>query len=189
LVKIAIAQYNSCWLSIGLVRLNSFHANILEKNLARGACTLILLALWLGGPVAVAEPPARRPDDVMLKGKVETLAAALKAANPGLHVDTETIARQVVLVGDDGVITPLLSDEASRALFLDERLRDRPAEIRGKRFAGLPYLQVIGFKIEQDGRYQTPEYYCNICTISVRYPQTCPCCQGPMELRMKPERR
>jgi hypothetical protein len=47
---------------------------------------------------------------------------------------------------------------------------------------------VITFKIEQDGRLQTPEYYCNICTISVRYPQVCPCCQGPMELRMKPQR-
>jgi hypothetical protein len=170
-----------------MVRLKSFPANVLEKNLARGACTLILLALWLGGPVAAGETPARRSEDVTLKGKVETLAAALRAANPGLHADPEPIAKQVVLVGD-GAITPLLSDEASRALFLDERLRDRPAEIRGKRFAGLPYLQVIGFKIEQDGRYQTPEYYCNICTISVRYPQTCPCCQGPMELRMKPER-
>jgi hypothetical protein len=172
-----------------MVRLKSFRAKVLETNLALGACTQVLLALGLGGLVAAAEPPARRSEDVTLKGKVETLAAALKVANTGLHVDPETIARQVVLLGDDGAITPLISDEASRALFLDERLRDRPAEIRGKRFAGLPYLQVIGFKIEQDGRYQTPEYYCNICTISVRYPQTCPCCQGPMELRMKPERR
>jgi len=133
--------------------------------------------------------PARQVDDVTLRGKVVTLAAALRAASPDLRVDPETIAKQVVLVGEDGVITPLLSDEASRALFLDETLRDRPAEVRGKRFAGVPYLQVVTFKIEQDGRYQTPEYYCNICTISVRFPQTCPCCQGPMELRMKPERR
>jgi hypothetical protein len=172
-----------------MVRPKSFHVKVLERNLVLGACTRTLIVLWLGGLVAAVEPPARRSEDVTLKGKVETLAAALKAANPALHIDPEPIARQVVLVGDDDAITPLISDEASRALFLDERLRDRPAEIRGKRLAGLPYLQVIGFKIEQDGRYQTPEYYCNICTISVRYPQTCPCCQGPMELRMKPERR
>ena len=73
-----------------------------------------------------------------------------------IHVDPEPIAKQVVLVGEDGAITPLLSDEASRALFLDERLRDRPVEIRGKRFRGVPYLQVITFKIEEDGRFQTP---------------------------------
>jgi hypothetical protein len=92
-------------------------------------------------------------------------------------------------VGNDGVITPLLPDEASRALFLDGRLRDRPVEVRGKKIHGVPYLQVVTFKVEQDGHFQTPEYYCVICTISVRYPQTCPCCQGPMELRMKPDQR
>jgi len=150
-----------------------------------------LFALVLGALAGVEDPPptARPSGDISLKGKVEPLAAALRTANPGLHVDPEPIAKQVVLVGDDGAITPLLSDDASRALFVDERLRDRPTEIKGKRFAGVPYVQVITFKIEQDGKYQTPEYYCNICTISVRYPQTCPCCQGPMELRMKPERR
>lgn len=130
----------------------------------------------------------QRSGTTTLRGKVETLSAALRSADPGLQVDVEPIAKQVVLVGEDGVITPLLSDEASRALFLDERLRNRPAEIKARPIAGMPYVQVITYKIEQDGKYQTPEYYCNICTISVRYPQICPCCQGPMELRMKPGR-
>jgi hypothetical protein len=104
-----------------------------------------------------------------------------------LRADPESVAGQVVLLGEDGTVTPLLSDQASRALFRDDRLRNRQAEIKGRHHPGLPYLQVITFKIEQDGRLQTPEYYCNICTISVRYPQICPCCQGPMELRMKPQ--
>ena len=34
---------------------------------------------------------------------------------------------------------------------------------------------------------ERPEYYCDVCAISVLYPQICPCCQGPMELRMRPE--
>jgi hypothetical protein len=126
--------------------------------------------------------------DVVLKGKVVTLAHALDAKRLGIRVDAEPSANAVVLLGEDGSITPLLSDEASRALFLDKRLRDRSAELRGKRFAGVPYLQVVTFKVEQEGKLQTPEYYCNICTISVRFPQVCPCCQGPMELRMKPGR-
>jgi hypothetical protein len=131
------------------------------------------------------EVPAQ---DVVMRGKVVTLAAALEAKKLGIRVDAEPSASAVVLLGEDGTITPLLSDEASRALFLDKRLRDRPAELRGKRFGGVPYLQVVTFKVEQEGKLQTPEYYCNICTISVRFPQDCPCCQGPMELRMKPVR-
>jgi hypothetical protein len=116
---------------------------------------------------------------------VVALTAALKAS--GLRFDEEPVAKQMVLRDRDGAITPLLPDEASRALFLDARLRDRAIEIRGQRVQGLPYLQVISYKVEDHGRLRTPEYYCEICSISVRAPQICPCCQGPMELRMKPE--
>jgi len=146
-----------------------------------------LLALWpASGSSAAAEQGEAR--DAVLKGRVLTLQAAIEAAKLGIRVDPEPIARQVVVMGDDGSLTPIWSDEASRALFLDDRLRGKPAELRVKRWAGVPYVQVITFKIEEDGALRTPEYYCNICTISVRYPQTCPCCQGPMELRMKPQR-
>jgi hypothetical protein len=149
----------------------------------------VLVLCGVGGLDDSTAASSRKAEDVTLKGRAVTLGTALQRAKVEIHVDPEPIAKQIVIVGEDGAITPLLSDEASRALFLDERLRDRPIEIRGKRFRGVPYLQVITFKIEEDGRFQTPEYYCNICTISVRFPQICPCCQGPMELRMKPERR
>jgi hypothetical protein len=125
----------------------------------------------------------------VLHGKVLTLPDALQSRGIPLKPDVEPIARQVALVSDDGAITPLFSDDASRALFLDEHLRNRAVEIQGRRFKGVPYLQVVTLKVEQDGQFQTPEYFCAVCTISVRYPQTCPCCQGPMELRMKPEGR
>ena len=58
----------------------------------------------------------------------------------------------MVLLAEDGTIIPLLSDDASRALFLDERLRNCRSEIQGRRFAGVPYLQVVSFKVERDGR-------------------------------------
>jgi hypothetical protein len=136
-----------------------------------------------------AAPPARAPEAVMLRGQVKSLAAALQSRGLGLKVDPDPIAKQVVLLAEDGTITPLFSDEASRALFLDRRLRDCPAEIEGRRFASVPYLQVVTFKIQRDGRWRTPEYYCDVCAISVRYPQICPCCQGAMELRMKLDSR
>jgi hypothetical protein len=142
------------------------------------------LALFL--PLAAPQPVASRDrvDAVTMTGRVVMLTTVLKATP--VVVDTEPIAQQVVLQEAAGTITPLLSDEASRALFLDERLRDRPVEVHGRRYPGLPYLQVVTFQVEDHGHWRTPEYFCEICTISVRYPQICPCCQGAMVLRMKP---
>jgi hypothetical protein len=125
------------------------------------------------------------PETVTLRGKVVELAGALKAK--GLAADPGPIAGQVALVTIDGSIIPLISDESSRAFFLDKRMRDRETEILGRKHAGVPYLQVGSFKIVEGGKLQTPEYYCEVCSISVRYPQDCPCCQGPLILRMKPQ--
>lgn len=145
--------------------------------------TLLALLAFTAPPDA---PPAK-VETVTRRGKVVELAEVLKTK--GITADPEPIAGQVALVGDDGSVVPLLSDEASRALFLDKRLRDRKAEVVGRKVAGLPYLQVVSFRVEEGGALRTPEYYCDICAIHVRYPQTCPCCQGPMVLQMKPEGR
>jgi hypothetical protein len=144
--------------------------------------------LWiLPVTLAVAAPPAF--ETVTVQGKVLLLAEAIKERKLALTPDPEPIAKQVVILGQDGTITPLFSDETSRALFLDSRLRNRKARIVGRRYAGLPYLQVVTIEVESEGRLRTPEYFCDVCTISVRYPQICPCCQGPMELKLKPDQR
>lgn len=141
---------------------------------------------WLLIMLAAPSPSATTKwEEATLTGKVVEVADALKRA--GLVFDAEPIAKQLALRDKDGGLIPLLSDEASRAFFLDERLRGQPVELRARRFAGLPYAQVLSFRILHDGKLRTPEYYCEICTISVRYPQSCPCCQGPMVLRMRPE--
>src|SRR3954471_7856034 len=110
--------------------------------------SFVILLCGLAGPDDSPAAASRKAEDVTLRGKAVTLGTALQRAKVEIRVDPEPIAKQIVLVGEEGTITPLLSDEASRALFLDERLRDRPIEIRGKRFRGVPYLQVITFKIE-----------------------------------------
>ncbi len=120
-----------------------------------------------------------------LRGKFVTLGSALRSLGIDARPDPASIASEVVLLGDDRSITPLFHDVASRAVFLDERLRDRPAELHGRRFPGVPYIQVSTFQVEREGRMQTPEYFCSVCSIAVGYPQVCPCCQGSMELRMK----
>jgi hypothetical protein len=145
------------------------------------------LACLLGAVCASPAQPNSTPDSVTLRGKVLTLARAIELRGLGLKADPEPMAKQVALLTEQGAIVPLLSDDASRALFQDERLRDNRTEIIGRRYAGVPYLQVVSFKVERNGRFQTPEYYCEVCAISLRYPQICTCCQGPTELRMRPE--
>ncbi len=149
---------------------------------------LVLGSLFLGIGLGVSNWSWASPNEVTcLRGKVVELGSVLKAK--GVKFDNEPVAKQVVLEERDGTVVPVLSDEASRALFLDERLRERPAELQVRRIARLPYVQVVSFQVEHEGRMRTPEYYCEICSISVRFPQICPCCQGPMELRMKSETR
>jgi hypothetical protein len=143
------------------------------------AC-FILLALS-----ADAAGDSSQPSVTTLTGEVVELTQALK--ENGQTFDDAPIATQVVLRDKNNTLIPLLSDDASRALFLDERLRDRPAELRVRRLPNLPYVQVLSLKVRVNGKMRTPEYYCEICSISVRYPQSCPCCQGPMDLRMMPE--
>jgi len=148
------------------------------------------LAACLFFTTAGAVDPATKPPEpttVTVAGKVVGLADALRRR--GIEADPGPIEGQVAVEAVGGEIVPIVSDEASRALFLDKRLRDRRAEVVGRRFVGVPYLQVVTFRVEEEGKLRTPEYYCEICTISVRYPQICPCCQGEMVLRMRPEGR
>jgi hypothetical protein len=145
------------------------------------------LGAWLILLGAAASGEVTPPPPATLPGEVVELTEALKAK--GLTFDAEPIAKQVVLRGKDNTLTPLICDDGSRAFFNDSRLRNRPVELSVKRVASLPYVQVVSFQVVDEGKLRTPEYFCEICTISVRYPQSCPCCQGPMELRMKPESR
>ncbi len=112
------------------------------------------LACLLTGVLAVLAPPSSPAESIVRRGKFVTLSEALMARDLAIKPDPEPIAKQVVLLAEDGTIIPLLSDDASRALFLDERLRNRAGEIQGRRFAGLPYSRsshsrsstTVGFK-------------------------------------------
>jgi hypothetical protein len=144
-------------------------------------------ALALGLGLLLPAPAPDAPAKVTLRGRAVELTAALKDRD--LNADPEPIAQQVVLVGEDGAVTPLLPNAASRALFRDERLRGRRAEVVGERVEGLPYLNVLAFQVEEDGELRTPVYHCEVCTIDVLFPQDCPCCQGSLELRFRPPGR
>src|SRR5262245_50358247 len=104
--------------------------------------------LWVGvlvlyGTVPGQAPGPPRAEAVSLSGRALTLGAALESLGVGIKADSDPVAKQVVLLGADRSVTPILIDDASRALFLDERLRGSRCEIQGRRFAGVPYVQVI----------------------------------------------
>jgi hypothetical protein len=132
-----------------------------------------------------ADAPRPEMTEETLTGQVVPLTTAL--SDLGLRADAGAIEKQVVLRTVDGVLIPLIRDGASRALFVDPRVQSKDAELHVRRYAGVPYVQVTTFKIAADGIFRTPEYYCDVCTISVRYPQDCPCCQRPMEFRFRPD--
>ncbi len=142
---------------------------------------VLMVGMVLGAP---ADGAATQPREVTRTGTVVELAEVFE--DQGVEADEKPIADQVVLKGEEGTVTPLVLNSASRALFRDERLRGRRTEVMGWLREGLPYLEVVTFRVEEQGTLRTPEYHCDICEISVRYPQVCPCCQGPMELRYKP---
>jgi hypothetical protein len=147
-----------------------------------GICGVMLLLTF----DATSQQASRNRERVVLTGEVLLLTEAL--ASLAIPADSDPIARQCVLRDQEGEIVPLLLDEASRALFTDSRLRRRPVRIEANRWTGLPYLQVLRFQVWEGDRYRTPEYWCDVCSISWLYdPDLCPCCQGPMVLRMKPD--
>ncbi len=98
------------------------------------------MAGWLVALSTLALAPETaapaKPEQVTLSGTVVELTEALKSIR--LTADAGPIAGQVILRGRDGTIIPLLSDEASRALVQDQRLRNRPIEIRARRYPEIP---------------------------------------------------
>ncbi len=150
----------------------------------RRLATIVLLVLV---SVLGADQPKPEMTEETLTGRVVLLTTALSDLD--VRSDPEAIDQQVVVRTTDGNLIPLIRDEASRAFFMDPQLRSRDAELHVRRYAGVPYVQVMTFKISVDGKLRTPEYYCEVCSISVRYPQTCPCCQRTMEFRLRPDDR
>lgn len=69
------------------------------------------LLVWVLGGTTPQHPAPQR---VSVRGKVTTLAKALEARHIELKADPEPTEKQVVIVGADGAITPLFSDQGSR---------------------------------------------------------------------------
>lgn len=120
----------------------------------------------------------------LFTGKVVFAQAALKKR--GIKV-AEEMQAQAVLETASGELIPIAADWRGRAFYQDKRLRDRPVELVGYRRPGLPYLQVlVVFVLDEKGRRQEMDYWCEICSIPMYEIKACECCQADIDLRLRP---
>lgn len=140
----------------------------------------------LAGPGYALDQSSPSDTEKTVVGRVLPLAEIIVIKK--IKTDAEPLEKQVALLDDDGRVWPILSDEGGRVFFLDKQMLQRRTRLKMKTTSDMPFAQVISVEIEHEGKWRVPQYYCDVCTIAVRYPQICLCCQGPMEFRLKPER-
>lgn len=137
-----------------------------------------------GKPVRQPVPKDESPKE-LFSGKVVFLQEALKRR--GVKAADE-FKGQVVLETDSGELIPIVPDWRGRALYQDERLRDRRIDLVGSRQKAGPYLQVqMVFVFDEKGTRQYMDYWCDICSIAMYEIKPCDCCQEPIRLRLQPQ--
>ncbi|MFN6106853.1 MAG: hypothetical protein ACK5EA_20695 [Planctomycetaceae bacterium] len=125
-----------------------------------------------------------RVEKVLYAGEVVLLSEAFRRR--GVKSYAEEIAQTAVLYTTDGEIVPLVPDWRGRALFQDERLRDRPVELVVNRRPGVPWVSVLSIYLQDErGKRAVVDYWCDFCSIPMYEIKDCECCQGPIRLRYR----
>lgn len=123
-------------------------------------------------------------EKVLYAGEVVLLSEAFRRR--GVKSYAEEIAQTAVLYTTDGEIVPLVPDWRGRALFQDERLRDRPVELVVNRRPGVPWVSVLSIYLQDEkGKRAVVDYWCDVCSIPMYEIKDCECCQGPIRLRYR----
>lgn len=138
-----------------------------------GLVAALLLAGVVGGEPPKSPAPADEPRE--FAGKVVPLPAPKAGAKPGL-----------ALKADDGTTFPIIEDDASRMLFVDARLRNRPMRLTAIPAPGTKDLRVVRVQTVKDGRAFDVDYWCEVCKISHNCPGQCVCCGEDVERRERP---
>ncbi|HID22597.1 MAG TPA: hypothetical protein EYP14_09370 [Planctomycetaceae bacterium] len=136
------------------------------------------------GAAAPARAIPKRSPKRLFSGHVVDVYQALKRR--GLAVAVE-MKGQAALETVGGELIPIAADWRGRAFFQDERLRDRKVQLVGFRRPGLPYLFVLTvYVFDKQGRRLEVDYWCDTCAIPQYDLEPCSCCQGPVQLRLRP---
>jgi len=143
---------------------------------------LSLSALSL--PVVAQDKPATADEalDASLRGRVVCLTEELDKV---FNVLPECDKRGHVysLKTGDGKIHPFLPTDASAAVWMDERYRQRDLQIAVRLFPQTSFIEVIKFQSWKNGKLHNLYYYCDVCAITSNKPGACECCQEPVEFR------
>lgn len=139
---------------------------------------LAVLMLLLPACGFAADPP--KP--VAFDGKVQPLAAVLKKLDVKADADTDGLA----LVTADGEVLTLVKDDASRKLFLDPALHDRPVKLTAVKLPGTQMLKVEKVQTVKDGKLFDVDYWCDQCVLAATQPGKCMCCGSDVVLRELP---
>jgi hypothetical protein len=159
-----------------------------RRNHSRWVWWACVLLGVVGTDSRAADPAAAKTSPVIVKqivsGKVVLLSPLLKERE--IEHYPEELRGQVVLETRDGELLPIIPDWRGRALFQDERLRDRPVDLLVQRRPKSPYLQVLSvYTFDEQGARQLTDYWCDICAIPMYEIKDCECCQGPIRLRFQ----
>lgn len=138
-------------------------------------------------PAAPFQEPAKKDEArEVFSGQVVMLQAALEKR--GIKSRDE-IKSQIVLETKAGELWPIVPDWRGRALYQDERLRDRPVDLVCRRTPGVPWLQILSiYTFDEEGERQITDYWCDICSIPMYEIKPCDCCQAEIRLRYRPQK-
>ena len=149
------------------------------------ACGILLALLASARTLDAGEPkPVALPRAVELRGRVVCLAEEMhRLHDVPLPTNHEHLWG---LQASDRMLYTLLRGKYSDAIFLDERVRQKELLIKARLFPNTQLLEITNLRSIKDGVVQDLYYYCDICAIKGVSPETCACCQGPVELVEKP---
>ena len=135
------------------------------------------------------EAPAPVSSKQTLKGRVVFLAEAIERRF-GIKSVAEAKLRTLAMECRDGRLIPLVEDLRGRAFRIDPRLRAfDEVELLVQRHPLSPAAQVIRLYARRDGERVEVDYWCEICSIAMFELKACDCCQGDIELRLRPAPR
>jgi len=120
-----------------------------------------------------------------IRGKVVWYAEALKSQF-GISTVDEAADRVLAVATRDGQLIPIVEDLRGRAFRSDKRLREMDVELRVRRYAGTPAVQIVRVYEWREGKKFQVDYWCDVCAIIMFETGPCSCCQDHNRLRQRP---
>ncbi len=134
--------------------------------------------------VATGSVAKKAPQPVVLRGQVVCLAEEMHRL-----YGTELPTSHPHITGfrdSKGHYYTLLRTRYSEALFADPKVQAMELVLKANVLPFSEVVDVARFLGVRDGKLLDVDYFCPVCVIQEPGPGPCPCCQNPLELRIRP---